>query len=91
MLLQTMLIIRRELLTFYVDMKLSNETDLDKIVQRYRVANDPDIYLGGEGEAENETQFLLSLLDCVSCTTCLLPNPSNNDIKTSLLYDVLDL
>nr|XP_034324026.1 kinesin light chain isoform X17 [Crassostrea gigas] len=30
------------------DMKLSNETDLDKIVQRYRVANDPDIYLGGE-------------------------------------------
>lgn len=59
-----MLIIRRELLTFYVDMKLSNETDLDKIVQRYRVANDPDIhvYLGGEGEAENETQFLLSLL-----------------------------
>lgn len=62
MLLQTMLIIRRELLTFYVDMKLSNETDLDKIVQRYRVANDPDIYLGGEGEAENETQFLLSLL-----------------------------
>lgn len=56
-----MLILQRELLTFYVDMKLCNETDLDKIVERYRVANDPDIYLGGGGEAENETQFLLSL------------------------------
>ena len=42
----------RDLLTFYVDMKLSNETDLDKIVERYRVANNPDVYYGGEGEVE---------------------------------------
>lgn len=42
----------RDFLTFYVDMKLSNETDLDKIVERYRVANNPDVYYGGEGEVE---------------------------------------
>lgn len=57
-----MLIIRRELLIFYVDMKFSNEIDFDKIVQRYRVVNDLDIYLGGEGEVENEIQFFFLLL-----------------------------
>lgn len=47
---------------FYVDMKFSNEIDFDKIVQRYRVVNDLDIYLGGEGEVENEIQFFFLLL-----------------------------
>lgn len=37
-------------MNFCVAMKISRESNLNKIVERYRVANDPDLYVEGGGE-----------------------------------------